>query len=74
MMITNNKGTISTYNVDDLAILFTIPELAKYLGIGKNRAYELLRTNTVHGFRIGSVWKVSKSAVDRYILEKSGII
>ena len=51
----------------------TVPELAEYLGIGKNRAYELLRKNAIKGFRIGTVWKVSKDAVELYIREKSGM-
>lgn len=71
----NNKQAFSPYfNADDASILFTVPELAEYLGIGRNRAYELLRSQIIKGFRIGASWKVSKSAVDKYILEKSGII
>ena len=45
----------------------TPPELASYLGIGRNRAYELLRDGIIKGFRIGTTWKVSREAVERYI-------
>lgn len=59
---------------DGLPTLLTVPELAEYLGIGKNRAYDLLREGNIKGFRIGSVWKVSEEAVRMYIREKSGMV
>ncbi len=61
-----------SYNENE-PVLMTASELADYLGIGKNRAYELLNSGEIKGFRIGSVWKVTKAAVDRYIYEKSGL-
>lgn len=68
-----NGFSFTNYNEDGLPTLMTVPELAEYLGIGKNRAYELLRKNAIKGFRIGTVWKVSKEAVELYIREKSGM-
>lgn len=68
-----NNFSLTTYNEDGLPILMTVPELAEYLGIGKNRAYDLLRKNIIKGFRIGTVWKVSKEAVELYIRQKSGM-
>lgn len=68
-----NGFSFTNYNEDGLPTLMTVPELAEYLGIGKNRAYELLRKNAIKGFRIGTVWKVSKDAVELYIREKSGM-
>ena len=38
---------------DGLPTLLTVPELAEYLGVGKNRAYSLLREGAIKGFRIG---------------------
>lgn len=64
--------TISTD--ENNSILFTVPELADYLGIDRNRAYDLLRNNIIKGFRIGNTWKVSKIAVDQYILQNSGLL
>lgn len=64
--------TISTD--ENNSILFTVPELADYLGIGRNRAYDLLPNNIIKGFRIGNTWKVSKIAVDQYILQNSGLL
>lgn len=59
---------------DGLPTLLTVPELAEYLGVGRNRAYSLLREGVIKGFRIGSVWKVSEEAVRQYIREKSGMV
>ena len=69
-----NGFSFTYYNEDGLPTLMTVQELAEYLGIGKNRAYELLRKNAIKGFRIGTVWKVSKDAVELYIREKSGMV
>ncbi len=61
-------------NNENEVILLSVQELAEYLGIGKNRAYKLLTAGEIDGFRIGSVWKVTDTAVDKYIYEKSGLI
>lgn len=62
----------SPYSIEEnISMLMTVPELAEYLNIGRNRAYDLLRNGTVKGFKIGCTWKVSKAAVDQYILENS---
>ena len=56
---------------EDSSGLMTPPELAAYLGIGRNLAYQLLNEGTIKGFKIGNQWKVSKQAVDLYIAKKS---
>lgn len=52
----------------------TPPELAAYLGIGRNLAYQLLNEGIIKGFKIGNQWKVSKQAVDLYIGQKSNLV
>lgn len=70
----NTNPFYSTQNMNnEESVLMTPPELAAYLGIGKNRAYDLLKQGTIKGFRIGSTWKVSREAVDQYIREQSGM-
>lgn len=63
-MIDNKVYYPRQYVTSEESTVMTVPELAEYLGIGRNSAYELLRTKTIRGFRIGKVWKVSKDAVD----------
>lgn len=67
----SNYNTIYSFE-ENLSTLLTVPELADYLCIGRNRAYDLLRNGTIKGFKIGCTWKVSRAAVDQYILENSG--
>lgn len=70
----NTRAYLTAYDEDSDTPLMTVPELAEYLGIGRNRAYSLLRDGSIKGFRIGSVWKASREAVDLYIREKSGMV
>ena len=69
-----NPAPINSINRDDSAVLMTPPELAAYLGIGRNLAYQLLNDGTIKGFKIGNQWKVSKQAVDLYIAKKSELM
>lgn len=70
----STRAYLTAYDADSAAVLMTVPELAEYLGIGRGRAYSLLRDGSIKGFRIGSIWKVSREAVDLYIREKSGML
>ncbi len=45
----------------------TITTLCSILHIGKNTAYKLLNQGDIEAFRIGRVWKIPKTSVDRYI-------
>ena len=69
-----NQSALNNMNRDDSAVLMTPPELAAYLGIGRNLAYQLLNDGTIKGFKIGNQWKVSKQAVDLYIAKKSELM
>lgn len=52
--------------------ILTIDELCGVLLIGKNAAYKLLESGSLKGFRMGRSWKISKVAVEDYILKRSG--
>lgn len=51
--------------------ILTLDELCDALMIGKNRAYSLLNTNDIKGFKIGKIWKIPKSALIDFVLEQS---
>ena len=74
--MTNTNSIIqASYNAEAPAIIFTVADLSEYLDIGKNKAYDMLRKNIIPGgFRLGNTWRISKLAVDQYILKASGII
>lgn len=51
--------------------ILTVYDVAEVLYIGKNRAYELLASGELKGFKIGRVWKIPKEAVQEYISSHS---
>ena len=53
--------------------IMNVAEVAAFLGVGKNRIYELLNEGTIKGFRMGRTWKISKLALEKYIREASGL-
>lgn len=59
--------------VNDPSELITIEELCDTLSIGRNAAYQLLNSNQIKAFRIGRVWKISKMAVEDFILTQSNL-
>lgn len=65
------KSTLDS-NSDSTDIM-TVSEVAAFLGVGKNRIYELLNEGTIKGFRMGRTWKISKLALEKYIRETSGL-
>ena len=57
----------------DSSDILSVSDVAEYLGVGKNRVYELLHKGHIKGFRMGSTWKISRMALDIYIREASGL-
>lgn len=53
--------------------ILTVYDVAEILYIGKNRAYELLASGELKGFKIGRVWKIPKEAVQEYISNHSNL-
>lgn len=47
--------------------MVTIDELCEMLRIGKNKAYELLRSGKIKGFRAGRLWMIPKESVIEFI-------
>ncbi|MBE6906981.1 MAG: helix-turn-helix domain-containing protein [Ruminococcaceae bacterium] len=57
---------------NDFDDVLTVEDLCEALKIGKNAAYRLLNEGKVKGFRIGRIWKISKSSLESYIRQQSG--
>ena len=51
--------------------VLSVSEVAEYLGVGKNRVYELLNDGSLKGFSMGATWKISRMALENYILNAS---
>ncbi len=52
--------------------ILNIDELCEVLLIGKNAAYKLLESGEIKGFRFGRTWKISKIALEDFIMKRSG--
>ena len=54
MSTTSNPVPVGKEN--SILTVLSVSEVAEYLGVGKNRIYELLNTGKLKGFRMGSAW------------------
>jgi excisionase family DNA binding protein len=50
--------------------VLTVAEVAEYLRVHPTTIYRLLQTKKLPGFRVGSEWRFSKDAIDRWRAEK----
>ncbi|MDR0917128.1 MAG: helix-turn-helix domain-containing protein [Oscillospiraceae bacterium] len=50
--------------------VLTISELREILYIGRNKAYALLMSGELRGFKVGRAWRVAKSEVERWVRER----
>ena len=53
-------------NYDDVV---TVEQLAKMLKIGRNTAYDLVRTSTIKSVRVGRKYIIPKSAITTYLTQ-----
>ena len=51
--------------------ILTVEELAEALKIGSSQAYKLVRSGRIKVFKEGKSWKITKSALIQYVLERS---
>ena len=48
---------------ENIPEVMTVKECQQILKVGKNTMLELLHTNQIEGFKIGSRWKIKKESV-----------
>jgi excisionase family DNA binding protein len=51
-------------------MIMTVSELAGYLRVHATTIYRLLKDNRVPAFRVGSDWRFSRRAIDRWMLSQ----
>lgn len=51
----------------DLPPILSVPELGEFLGIGRNSAYDLVRSNQIQVLHIGRRIRVPRHAVLEYL-------
>ena len=56
---------------DDLPLTLRVEELMPILGIGRNTAYELIRSSQIRSIRIGRQLRVPKDAVLDFLVRQN---
>lgn len=60
--------TMDTYrSLEDLPLTLRVMELMPILGIGRNKAYELIRCGQIPSIRIGKQLRIPKEALIEYL-------
>ena len=52
---------------ENIPEVMTAKECQQILKVGKNTMLELLHTNQIDGFKIGSRWKITKESVVEFL-------
>ena len=58
-------------NEKDLRLTYKVEELAPILGIGRNSAYELVRSGQIRSVRIGRTYRIPREALEDYLRKAS---
>ena len=51
------------HSTNDLPLILTVSDISEILGIGKNTAYDLVRSGTIKSVRAGRQIRITKSAL-----------
>ena len=54
---------------DDLPLTLRVEDLMPILDIGRNTAYELVRSGQIKSFRIGRLLRISKAEIQRFLMQ-----
>lgn len=55
------------YSLDNLPLTLTVDETAKVLRIGRNNAYNLVRSKKLRSIRIGRKIRIPREALQEYL-------
>lgn len=55
------------YSNPETAKVLKVEELAVILAIGRNSAYELVRSGKIRSVKVGRTYRIPKAAVDEYL-------
>lgn len=50
--------------------MFTVKELAEYLKVGKNKAYDLIHGGEIDYIKIGNQFRIPKVCVEEWLLDQ----
>ena len=55
------------------SLLLTVSEAADLLGIGRNLAYELVRTGRIPSIRLGRVIRIPRFGLEQWVAQEAGL-
>ena len=61
-------------SLDDLPLALRVEDLMPILGIGRNTAYELVRSGKIRSIRVGRKIRVPKDAVAAFLGETENLL
>ena len=53
--------------------LLTVDDLAAYLQVSTKTIYRMLRRGQLPCYRVGSLWRFRKEAIDRWLADEGGV-
>lgn len=56
---------------ENLPLVLKVEDLPSILSIGKNTAYELVRSGQIHSVRIGRTYRIPREAIADYLRKQS---
>ena len=62
--------TTKYHSFDELPLTLRVEDLMPILGIGRNTAYELVRSSQIRSVRIGRQLRIPKEAVQEYLSQR----
>lgn len=55
---------------DELPLTLKVEDLMPILGVGRNTAYELVRSGKIRSIRIGRQLRIPKGALQNYLIQR----
>lgn len=65
----NQKPTYTS--IEQIPLVLTVDSLMQVLGIGRNTAYELVRSGQIKALRIGNSYRIPRSELIRFLGESA---
>lgn len=57
--------------LEKLPLMLKVDDLSEFLSIGRNTAYDLVRSGKIRSIRIGRCYRIPRDAVAEYIIKSS---
>lgn len=63
----NNNLHAAPVSVEELPLVLRVDDLSRALGIGRNTAYELVRSGQIRSIRIGRQLRIPRDELQRFL-------